>query len=42
MRRTRPGPPRPASARLGHANDRYMRPYTNPPDNIAAGYVEDL
>ena len=28
--------------RLGHANDRYLRLYTNPPDDIAAGYVEDL
>jgi hypothetical protein len=27
--------------RLGHANDRYLRLYTNPPDDIAAGYVED-
>ena len=28
--------------RLSHANDRYLRLYTNPPDDIAAGYVEDL
>jgi integrase len=28
--------------RLGHANDRYLRLYTNPADDIAAGYVEDL
>ncbi len=28
--------------RLGHANDRYLRLYTNPPDDIAVGYVEDL
>ena len=28
--------------RLGHANDRYLRLYTNPPDDVAAGYVEDL
>ncbi|MEV4582299.1 site-specific integrase [Nonomuraea jabiensis] len=28
--------------RLGHANDRYVRLYTNPPDDIAAGYIEDL
>jgi site-specific recombinase XerC len=28
--------------RLGHANDRYLRLYTNPPDDIAADYVEDL
>jgi integrase len=28
--------------RLGHANDRYLRLYTNPPDEIAADYVEDL
>jgi len=28
--------------RLGHANDRYLRLFTNPPDDIAAGYVEDL
>ncbi|WP_127933486.1 tyrosine-type recombinase/integrase [Nonomuraea polychroma] len=28
--------------RLGHANDRSLRVYTNPPDDIAAGYIEDL
>jgi integrase len=28
--------------RLGHAYDRYLWLYTNPPDDIAAGYVEDL
>jgi len=28
--------------RLGHANDRYLRLYTNPPDEIAAGFVEHL
>jgi site-specific recombinase XerD len=28
--------------RLGHANDRYLRLYTNPPDDIAASYVEHL
>jgi integrase len=28
--------------RLGHAKDRYLRLYTNPPDDIAASYVEDL
>jgi integrase len=28
--------------RLGHASDRYLRLYTNPPDDIAASYVEDL
>ncbi|MBG0833129.1 hypothetical protein HS041_36095 [Planomonospora sp. ID67723] len=28
--------------RLGHANDRYLRLYTNPPDDIAADYVEGL
>jgi integrase len=28
--------------RLGHANDRYLRLYTNPPDDIAAAYIEDL
>ncbi|MGH3898574.1 MAG: site-specific integrase [Pseudonocardiaceae bacterium] len=28
--------------RLGHANDRYLKLYTNPPEDIAAGYVEDL
>jgi integrase len=28
--------------RLGHATDRYLRLYTNPPDDVAAGYVEDL
>ncbi|MGV9310368.1 tyrosine-type recombinase/integrase [Nonomuraea sp. NPDC003727] len=31
-----------AERRLGHANDRYLRLYTNPPDDIAAGYIEDL
>jgi integrase len=28
--------------RLDHANDRYLRLYTNPPEDIAAGYIEDL
>jgi site-specific recombinase XerD len=28
--------------RLGHANDRYLRLYTNPPDDVAASYIEDL
>lgn len=28
--------------RLGHANDRYLKLYTNPPEDVAAGYVEDL
>ncbi|TDE57706.1 hypothetical protein E1295_06975 [Nonomuraea mesophila] len=28
--------------RLGHANERYLKLYTNPPEEIAAGYVEDL
>ncbi|WP_113702009.1 tyrosine-type recombinase/integrase [Nonomuraea lactucae] len=28
--------------RLGHANDRYLRLYINPPDDIAASYIEDL
>lgn len=28
--------------RLGHANDRYLKLYTNPPDDIAASYIEDL
>ncbi|MFB4267818.1 tyrosine-type recombinase/integrase [Nonomuraea sp. GTA35] len=28
--------------RLGHANERYLRLYTNPPEDIAAAYVEDL
>jgi integrase len=28
--------------RLGHSNDRYLRLYTNPPDDVAASYVEDL
>lgn len=28
--------------RLGHANDRYLRLYTNPPEDIAAGWAEDL
>ncbi|KWX04636.1 hypothetical protein TH66_00145 [Carbonactinospora thermoautotrophica] len=28
--------------RLGHQSDRYIHRYTNPPEHIAAGYVEDL
>jgi site-specific recombinase XerD len=28
--------------RLGHANDRYLRLYTNPPEDVAAGWAEDL
>ncbi|WP_433237406.1 site-specific integrase [Streptosporangium sp. CA-135522] len=28
--------------RLGHSSDRYLKLYTNPPDDIAAAYVEDL
>jgi integrase len=28
--------------RLGHANERYLKLYTNPPEEIAAAYVEDL
>jgi integrase len=28
--------------RLGHANDRYLKLYTNPPEDIAAGWAEDL
>jgi len=28
--------------RLGHANDRYLRLYTNPPEDIAAGWAENL
>ncbi|MFI6317114.1 tyrosine-type recombinase/integrase [Nonomuraea sp. NPDC050556] len=28
--------------RLGHANERYLKLYTNPPEEIAASYVEDL
>ena len=28
--------------RLGHANDRYLSLYTNPPDDIAAAWAEDL
>ena len=28
--------------RLGHANDRYLRLYTNPPEDIAAGWAEHL
>ena len=28
--------------RLGHANDRYLRLYTNPPEDISAGWIEDL
>ena len=28
--------------RLRHANDRYLRLYTNPPEDIAAGWAEDL
>src|SRR6266511_2618812 len=28
--------------RLGHANDRYLKLYTTPPEDVAAGYVEGL
>ncbi|WP_157594907.1 hypothetical protein [Streptosporangium amethystogenes] len=28
--------------RLGHANERYLKLYTNPPEEIAASFVEDL
>lgn len=28
--------------RLGHQSQRYINRYTNPPEDIAAGYVEDL
>ncbi|WP_248812370.1 tyrosine-type recombinase/integrase [Frankia sp. AgPm24] len=28
--------------RLGHANDRYLRLYTNPPNDVAASWVENL
>lgn len=28
--------------RLGHANDRYLRLYTNPPEDVAAGWAEEL
>ncbi|MGH3546738.1 MAG: tyrosine-type recombinase/integrase [Pseudonocardiaceae bacterium] len=28
--------------RLGHANDRYLRLYTNPPEDIAASWAENL
>ncbi len=28
--------------RLGHANDRYLKLYTNPPEDIAAGWAEGL
>jgi len=28
--------------RLGHRSARYIARYTNPPEAIAAGYVEDL
>jgi hypothetical protein len=28
--------------RLGHANDRYLRLYTNPPEDITAGWAEHL
>jgi integrase len=28
--------------RLGHANDRYLKLYTNPPEEIAAGWAEHL
>ncbi|WP_239342144.1 hypothetical protein [Frankia sp. CiP3] len=28
--------------RLGHANDRYLLLYTNPPEDVAAGWVEKL
>jgi integrase len=28
--------------RLGHASQRYIDRYTNPPEDIAAGYIERL
>ncbi|MBS7531175.1 tyrosine-type recombinase/integrase [Hazenella sp. IB182353] len=28
--------------RLGHRSDRYIKLYTNPPEEVAAGYVEEL
>lgn len=28
--------------RLGHASERYIARYTNPPEHVAAGYVERL
>jgi integrase len=28
--------------RLGHQSQRYIDRYTNPPEDIAAGYIEDL
>jgi hypothetical protein len=28
--------------RLGHASDRYLKLYTNPPEDIAAGWAEGL
>jgi hypothetical protein len=28
--------------RLSHANGRYLKIFTNPPDDIAAGHIEDL
>ena len=28
--------------RLGHQSQRYIDRYTNPPEHIAAGYIEDL
>ncbi len=28
--------------RLGHGSQRYIQRYTNPPEDVAAGYVEDL
>jgi hypothetical protein len=28
--------------RLGHQSQRYIHRYTNPPEDIAAGYVENL
>ncbi|HUR08988.1 MAG TPA: tyrosine-type recombinase/integrase [Nonomuraea sp.] len=28
--------------RLGHGNGRYLKVYTNPPGDIAAGYIEDF
>jgi hypothetical protein len=28
--------------RLGHPNDRYLRQYTNPPEDIAVSWAEHL
>ncbi|HWR48743.1 MAG TPA: hypothetical protein VN327_14195 [Pseudonocardiaceae bacterium] len=38
----REGPFRELQRRLGHQSQRYIARYTNPPEHIAASYIENL